>query len=125
MLQRNAHIGKAHIANTGKNPTKTTTNEEDAELVQTAKRTLLAICKDNGAPASSRAAAARTLLELAGAIKNPQRSQPLETVGEATSDEIDRRLAALMKLERGSSELETRANFDAVARALEEAKQAH
>jgi hypothetical protein len=103
MLRRNDPSAKAPTATEGKNPLKTTTNEEGVELVRIAKGTLQTICEDKGAPASSRAAAARTLLELAGAIKNPQRSQPLETVIEATSDEIDRRLATLMKLERGSS----------------------
>jgi hypothetical protein len=95
MLQRNALIGAALEATTRETTLSLMTNQEIRELVSLAKKTLQSICKDDTAGASSRAAAARTLLELAGALKNPQRNQAVTPVAEATSAEIDERLAAL------------------------------
>jgi hypothetical protein len=65
--------------------------------VALAKRTLQAICDDLGAPAAARAQAARTLLELAGALKNATPDTTRKAPGEMTLAEVDERLAALAR----------------------------
>jgi hypothetical protein len=67
---------------------------EPVDPVDLAKSTLQAICRDLEAPAGARAQAARTLLELAGALKNvPQTSANQHA--DLSEDEINARLAAL------------------------------
>ena len=62
--------------------------------VELAKLTLQAICRDEKSPSAARAQSARTLLELAGALRvgapNIERS-----ASEMSSEELDARLAAL------------------------------
>lgn len=64
------------------------------DAVALASETLQGICQDENAPAAARAQAARTLLELAGALKTglPNEQKP---GAEMTASEIDARLAAL------------------------------
>jgi hypothetical protein len=62
--------------------------------VALAKSTLQAICADITVPASARAQAARTLLELAGALKNGV-ADTHKTASEMTLDEVNARLEAL------------------------------
>jgi hypothetical protein len=63
--------------------------------VALAKSTLQAICRDEKSPAAARAQAARTLLELAGALKNTTADTARKTAPELTLEELDARLAAL------------------------------
>ena len=65
--------------------------------VELAKLTLQAICKDPKAPAAARAQAARTLLELAGALKNTVADTTRKTAPELTLAELDERLEALAR----------------------------
>jgi hypothetical protein len=53
------------------------------------------ICQDLQAPAAARAQAARTLLELAGALKNALPDTARKTASEMSLDEVNERLAAL------------------------------
>jgi hypothetical protein len=55
---------------------------------------LQTICRDGEAPAAARAQAARTLLELSGALKSGFDNSTKSPV-EMSADEIDARLAAL------------------------------
>lgn len=58
--------------------------------VSLARETLQDICRSKTAPAAARAQAARTLLELAGALKNGvQNGVP---AGEMSAEELDRAL---------------------------------
>lgn len=75
----------------------TSTPSEELDLLETAKTTLRAICNDPNAGASSRASAARTLLELVGAIKNPQQYQGLRATDEMSASEIDEAIMRLSK----------------------------
>jgi hypothetical protein len=63
--------------------------------VELAKLTLQLICNDPKAPAAARAQAARTLLELAGALKNTTADTARKTAPELSLEELDARLAAL------------------------------
>jgi hypothetical protein len=56
---------------------------------------LQTICRDFEAPAAARAQAARTLLELAGALKNGGADTLAKPASEMTISEIDARLEAL------------------------------
>lgn len=58
------------------------------------KETLQSICRDEKAPAAARAQAARTLLELSGALKNTV-SPDTKSASEVTLAELDERIAAL------------------------------
>ena len=62
--------------------------------VALAKSTLQAICRDEKTPASARAQAARTLLELAGALRNGV-TDTHKQASEMSASELDARLAAL------------------------------
>jgi hypothetical protein len=65
-----------------------------SDPVELAKLTLQAICRDREAPAAARAQAARTLLELSGALKSGV-DHSLKSAVEMSAQEIDARLAAL------------------------------
>jgi hypothetical protein len=69
-------------------------SETIADTIELATMTLQAICRDATSPAGARAQAARTLLELAGALKNGA-DTPQKAVSEMTIEELDSRLAAL------------------------------
>jgi hypothetical protein len=58
---------------------------------------LQAICRDASSPAAARAQAARTLLELAGALKNTVADTARKTAPELTLEELDQRLEALAR----------------------------
>lgn len=60
--------------------------------VQLAVTTLRSVCRDRGAPAAARAQAARTLAEIAGALKNPARQQT-PAAPEMSARELDEALA--------------------------------
>ena len=67
-----------------------------SDPVELATLTLQAICRDDSAPASARASAARTLLELAGALRNDASRSALDApASELSSEELDARIAAL------------------------------
>jgi hypothetical protein len=66
-----------------------------SDPVELARLTLQAICRDGGSPSAARAQAARTLLELAGALRSGSQDLASKPAGELTSDELDARLAAL------------------------------
>jgi hypothetical protein len=77
-------------------PIETSADTVDtADTVGVAKQTLLAICHDSTSPAAARAQAARTLLELAGALKNGGADTLTKPASEMTVSEIDARLEAL------------------------------
>jgi hypothetical protein len=65
-----------------------------SDPVELAKLTLQAICRDGEAPAAARAQSARTLLELAGALKSGIDNSS-KMASEMTARELDERLAAL------------------------------
>lgn len=67
----------------------------DPNDIELPKKTLREICEDKEAGASARAQAARTLLELAGALKNTQQHQQLTPSSEMTIDELNARLKAI------------------------------
>jgi hypothetical protein len=67
------------------------------DTVGLASETLQAICRDVQAPAAARAQAARTLLELAGALKNTVADTARKTAPELTLEELDQRLEALAR----------------------------
>jgi len=71
------------------------TGADTPDTVALAKSTLQAICRDEKSPAAARAQAARTLLELAGALKNTTADTARKTAPELTLEELDARLAAL------------------------------
>jgi hypothetical protein len=75
----------------------TETAADTVDTVGLAKRTLQSICDDFSAPAAARAQAARTLLELAGALKNATPDTARKAPGEMTLAEVDERLAALAR----------------------------
>jgi hypothetical protein len=81
--------GKAPSAGAG-----SSTLDGVTDPVELAKLTLQAICRDNEAPAAARAQSARTLLELAGALKSGVDNATKSAV-EMSANEIDERLAAL------------------------------
>jgi hypothetical protein len=83
MPQKRDHMSKAQEPMS----LKRKTNED---LLDCAKQTLVEICNDKDAGASARSSAARTLLELVGAIKNSGASQGLRPTVELSSDELDR-----------------------------------
>jgi hypothetical protein len=60
--------GRSKSSATIEKPSADTGNTVDT--VELARATLSAICRDGDAPAAARAQAARTLLELSGALKN-------------------------------------------------------
>jgi hypothetical protein len=62
--------------------------------VELARQTLQVICRDGNSPASARAQAARTLLELAGALKNGAQNAS-KPASEMSLSEIEERLADL------------------------------
>jgi hypothetical protein len=64
--------------------------------VELATLTLQAICRDLSAPASARAQASRTLLELHGALRSDAHVRVLDApASELSSEELDARIAAL------------------------------
>lgn len=67
----------------------------DLEGDKLAVQTLQSICRQTTAPAAARAQAARTLLELSGALKNPDTRQPDKAVNEMTLGEIDEQIQRL------------------------------
>ena len=73
------------------------TAADTVDTVGLAKVTLQAICEDFQAPAAARAQAARTLLELAGALKNATPDTARKAPAEMTLDEVNERLATLAR----------------------------
>ena len=71
------------------------TRADTPDTVELARSTLQAICQDGSSPAAARAQAARTLLELAGALKNTVADTARKTAPELTLAELDQRLEAL------------------------------
>lgn len=65
-----------------------------SDPVDLARLTLQMICRDENSPASARAQAARTLLELAGALKNGSQNS-IKSQSEMSLSEIEARLADL------------------------------
>jgi len=80
-----------------KRPSPTETIADTPDTVELAKETLQAICRDEKSPAAARAQAARTLLELAGALKNATADTARKTAPELTLSELDERLEALSR----------------------------
>jgi hypothetical protein len=78
-----------------KRPSQTETIVDTPDTIELARQTLQNICKDLAAPAAARAQAARTLLELAGALKNATADTARKTAPELTLAELDQRLEAL------------------------------
>ena len=76
-------------------PLTVETDADTPDTVSLAKSTLQAICRDSASPAAARAQAARTLLELAGALKNTVADTARKTAPELTLQELDERLAAM------------------------------
>jgi hypothetical protein len=66
----------------------------ETDTVYLAIKTLQSICQNADNPAGARAQAARTLLELAGALKTPP-PDTAKPVSEMSLDEVEKRLAAL------------------------------
>ena len=97
---RTSNPSAARLAPGSRNP-KTSVTLTDAQpvenTVELAKLTLQGICKDPKAPAAARAQAARTLLELAGALKNAVADTARKTAPELTLAELDERLEALAR----------------------------
>jgi hypothetical protein len=77
------------------NPPTSGTIADTPDTIELAKATLQSICRDLASPAAARAQAARTLLELAGALKNATADTARKTAPELTLEELDARLAAL------------------------------
>lgn len=63
------------------------------DSVDLARETLQAICRDKTSPASARAQAARTLLELSGALRNASVISTTRPASEMTAEELDLALA--------------------------------
>ena len=78
-----------------KRPSQTERIADTPDTVELAKQTLQTICRDLAAPAAARAQAARTLLELAGALKNTAADTARKTAPELSLAELDARLASL------------------------------
>ena len=76
---------------------QTETRADTPDTVELAKLTLQTICRDAQAPAAARAQAARTLLELAGALKNTAADTAKKTGPELTLAELDARLETLAR----------------------------
>jgi hypothetical protein len=76
--------------------------DEIADPVELAKLTLQAICRDLESPAAARAQAARTLLELSGALKNGSQNEA-RNVLEMSASELDARLEALASQARADT----------------------
>jgi hypothetical protein len=71
--------------------------------IMLARQTLEEICRDKKASAVARARAARTLLEIAGLLRNPRASGAKTAVAEMSIGELDARLEEL-EHERSSQE---------------------
>ena len=65
---------------------------QDTDTDRLAIETLQGVCRDAGAPAAARAQAARTLLELSGALRETRREETKKP-SEMTGEEIDRELS--------------------------------
>jgi len=81
------------LAKPGKEARAETGLDTVSEPVELAKLTLQAICRNSEAPAAARAQAARTLLELSGALRVTPSDERFGA--EMTLSEIDARLEAL------------------------------
>jgi hypothetical protein len=95
-----ARTSKAPVGSRGKpprRPPQTETRADTTDTVGLARETLQAICRDLSNPAAARAQAARTLLELAGALKNTTADTTRKTAPELTLAELDARLEALAR----------------------------
>jgi hypothetical protein len=68
--------------------------------VELARLTLQAICRNGESPAAARAQAARTLLELAGALRNGG-ADTRRAASEMTLEELDARLESLAGADTG------------------------
>jgi hypothetical protein len=68
----------------------------DVDMIELARITLQKICRDKNSPAAARAQAAKTLLELAGALKNPGPRGTEKPAFEMTIVELDQRLKSLL-----------------------------
>ena len=100
MRRSSARTSKAPVGSTGKRgtvPPKSETRADTTDTVELARLTLQTICRDAQAPAAARAQAARTLLELAGALKNTAADTARKTGPELTLAELDQRLEALAR----------------------------
>ena len=80
-----------------KTPAKLEAPQVVENTTELAKLTLQAICNDPKAPAAARAQAARTLLELAGALKNATPDTVKKQPNEMTLGELDERLETLTR----------------------------
>lgn len=91
--QRAARRGETRTAVGDTSPTVPGRDEDDSDTL--ALQTLKSVCKDKEAPAAARAQAARTLLELSGALRDASRTTQSRPIGEWSLAEIDARLSAL------------------------------
>jgi hypothetical protein len=73
------------------------TSADTTDTIGLARATLQTICRDTASPAAARAQAARTLLELAGALKNATQDSARKTAPELTLAELDERLESLSR----------------------------
>lgn len=72
------------------------TAQSDDAIVALAKAALASVLSDPGAPAAAKASAARTVLEMAGALgAGARRGGVSRSVSEMTADEIDAEIARL------------------------------
>lgn len=71
---------------------------DNAQLIELAKETLSAVCRSDKAPAAAKAQAARTLLELAGALKGTGQQDTAKAQSELTAAEVDSALESLLKI---------------------------
>lgn len=70
--------------------------KRNARIRQVAERALLAVAKDDTAPAAARAQAARTLAEMAGALARTKAAPSDKPPSEMTMAELDARIGALI-----------------------------
>jgi hypothetical protein len=87
-----------------KEPTSQELTRSNDEIIQLAKETLQAICRDPMAPANARGSCARTLLELCGAIKNNVQDQGVGTHREMTLVELDEAIERLSSIDRSNGD---------------------
>jgi hypothetical protein len=102
LRRSSARTSKAPGGSTGKRetvqrPSVTETIADTTDTVELARLTLQVICRDKNSPAAARAQAARTLLELAGALKNTVADTARKTAPELTLAELDERLETLSR----------------------------